>query len=264
LIGQTIARYRILEAIGSGAMGDVYKAQDTFLGRFAALKLIAERYLDNREALLRFEREARAAAALAHPNICALFDTGIWRERPYIAMEFLEGSTLAERMRAARLSPENALKIALPVAAALEAAHSAGIVHRDIKPANIFLTRQGQVKVLDFGLAKIRPGVTALTAAASEDAATVATFVTMPGTVLGTLAYMAPEQFRGDGVDGRADLYSLGVMIHELCTGRLPLNGVVTLDGQLGAVIARLVAPDPAARCATASELRRELDALAG
>ncbi len=264
VIGELVSKYRVLEEIGRGAMGEVYKAQDTYLGRFAALKLIAGKYLDNPEALRRFDRECRAASALAHPNICTAFDTGTWRGRPFLAMEFLEGGTLAQRMRAGPVPLAEALDIALAVTAALEAAHRAGIVHRDIKPANLFLTHRGRVKVLDFGLAKIRPQPLAVSGAAAEAAPTVATFATLPGTILGTLAYMAPEQVLGRAVDGRADLYSLGVVLHEMCTGTLPVRGapMAHLPGGLGAVAARLIAPDPGARYAGAAELRRALEGL--
>ena len=182
MIGEIVSKYRILEKIGRGAMGEVYKAQDTFLGRFAAVKLLAAQYLENREALQRFEREGRVLSALAHPNICTVFDTGTWRGRPFLAMEFLQGATLAERMRAGPIEPGEVLKVAIPVASALEAAHGAGIVHRDIKPANLFLTGRGQVKVLDFGLAKMRTRFLA-NAAAADDTATVVTFVTQPGMI---------------------------------------------------------------------------------
>ncbi len=265
MIGKLVSKYRILEEIGRGAMGAVYKAQDTFLGRYAALKLIAERSLDDREALQRFEREGRAASALSHPNICTVFDTGTWRGRSFLAMEFLQGATLAERMRAGVLGHEEALAIAIPVASALEAAHGAGIVHRDIKPANLFLTERGVVKVLDFGLAKVRRTSQAAIVAVSEDAPTVATFVTMPGAMLGTLAYMAPEQVLGSDVDGRADLYSLGVVLYEMCTGRLPVRGkpMSPVGGGLGTVIANLIAPDRAARFASAGDVRHVLERLA-
>ena len=266
MIGETVSKYRVIEEIGSGSMGTVYKAQDTFLGRFAALKVIGEKCLDNREAVYRFEREGRAASALAHPNICTVFDTGQWRDRPYMAMEFLEGATLAARMRAGRMPSADVLRIAIPAASALDAAHRAGIFHRDIKPANLFLTSTGRLKVLDFGLAKIRRQPVAVSAGAGGEAATVATFVTTPGTILGTLAYMAPEQVLGGEVDGRADLYSLGVVLYAMCTGALPGRGtsMAPLPAGLGAVVARLTASDRGARYSTAAELRRELERLSG
>jgi serine/threonine protein kinase len=261
VIGEVVARYRILEEIGRGSMGMVYKAQDTFLGRFAALKLIAEKYLEDREALIRFEREGHAASSLVHPNICTVFETGQWRNRPYLAMELLQGAPLSERLRAGPMAIGELLSIAIPVTSALEAAHKLAIVHRDIKPANLFLTSRGQVKILDFGLAKIRRRHLA---PLGDDMATVATFVTMPGTMLGTYAYMAPEQVLGEAVDGRADLYSLGVVLYEMATGTLPVRGapMALLPGGLGPVIARLIAPDRHARYRGAGELREALEHL--
>ena len=229
--------------LGSGAMGVVYKAVDLYLGRFAALKLIVEKYARNREAVLRFEREGRAASALVHPNICTVFDIGDWQGRPYLAMEFLEGATLEQRMKSGPMAPPELLTVAGAVAAALDAAHGAGIVHRDIKPANIFLTSRGQVKVLDFGLAKMRRQTPSQPI--GDSTATVATLMTLPGTLLGTLAYMAPEQFRGEDVDGRADLFSLGVLMYEALHGALPKRGAVPSGDELARVIARLVAPRP-------------------
>lgn len=242
-------------------MGTVYKARDLTLDRPVALKLLAEKYVNNWEMAARFEREVRAASALAHPNVCAIYDSGKWQGRPYLVMELLEGKTLEERMGTARLTLPQVLRIAIPVAAALEVAHKAGIIHRDVKPGNIFLTSQGVVKMLDFGLAK----VTREAPAAGMDAPTVVTFVTSPGAVLGTFAYMSPEQVRGEMLDGRADLYSLGVMIHELCTGALPVQGVPSpaLPGELHPVLAKLIAPDRNQRYRDAGEARAELELLA-
>ncbi len=256
MAGELISKYRILGELGRGSMGTVYKAQDQYLGRLAALKLLSERYVDDREALRRFEREGRAASALAHPNICTVFDTGVWQGRPFLAMEFLEGMTLAERMKRGPLALAEVCCVAGSVASALAAAHAAGIVHRDIKPANLFLTSRGQVKVLDFGLAKMKRSH-AMTVGAPEETATVATFVTMPGTVLGTLAYMAPEQVLAQEVDGRADLYSLGVVLYEMCTGTLPVRGapLATLPGRLRPIVEKLIARDRNERYAGASEL---------
>jgi serine/threonine protein kinase len=261
VIGEVVARYRILEEIGRGSTGVVYKAQDTYMGRFAALKLIEEKYLEDREALIRFEREGRAASVLIHTNICSVFETGHWRNRPYIAMELLQGAPLSERIRAGPMAIAEVLGVAIPVVSALEVAHKLGIVHRDIKPANLFLTSRGQVKILDFGLAKFRRrGFTPL----GDDSVTVATFVTMPGTMLGTYAYMSPEQVRGEAVDGRADLFSFGVVLHELSTGRLPAQGTPAagMDARLCAVIARLIAPDREARFRDAGEARMALEKL--
>lgn len=261
MVGQTISKYQVLAELGSGAMGTVYKAQDIYLKRFVAIKVLADKYLQNGEMAARFEREARAVSMLAHPNVCAIFESGKWQGRPFLVMEFLDGKTLEERMGTARLSAQQVLRVATPVASALEAAHKAGIIHRDIKPGNIFLTSQGAVKVLDFGLAK----VTREEPAMGVDAPTVVTFVTSPGAVLGTFAYMSPEQVRGEFLDGRADLYSLGVMIHELCTGALPVQGVVSpaLPKELEPVLSRLIAPDKNKRYRDAGEARAALESLA-
>jgi serine/threonine protein kinase len=261
LIGEVVAKYRILEEIGRGSTGVVYKAQDTFLGRLAALKLIAEEFLEDREALIRLEREGRAASILVHPNVCTVFDTGRWRNRPYLAMELLQGVPLSQHMRTGPMGIAELLNVGISVASALEAAHKLGIVHRDIKPANLFLTTRGQVKVLDFGLAKLRRR---RLAPLGDNTATIATFVTMPGTILGTYAYMAPEQVRGETVDGRADLYSLGVVLYEMSTGSLPVSGtsMAPLPAGLGPVIGRLIAPDRDARYRDAAEARAALDNL--
>ena len=261
MIGEVVGKYRILAEIGSGSMGTVYKARDTFLGRPAALKLIDGKYLQDREALARFEREGHAASALIHPNICTVFDTGRWQGRPYLVMELLEGRSLAERMQAGRMENGELLSIAIPIAGGLEAAHKLGIVHRDIKPANLFVTTRGQAKILDFGLAKMRHR----SPAPDEEMATVVTFVTAPGTILGTYAYMAPEQVRGEAVDGRADLYSLGVVLYELSAGTLPLRGapMAPLAEGLGAVIGRLIAAERNLRYRDAGELRAALGKLA-
>ncbi len=261
MIGETFAKYRLLEEIGRGAMGRVYKAQDSYLGRVVALKLIADQYLQDREALMRFERESQAAAALAHPNICTVFESGHWRGIPFLAMEFLEGVTLAQRLQAGRLNTTELLNMAVPVASALAGAHAIGVIHRDIKPANLFLTRRGQVKVLDFGLAKIKARVRTAVAA---DMPTMATFATLPGTVLGTLAYMAPEQFRGEFVDARADLYSFGVVLHEALTGTLPVHGAwaTGLTKELAPIVRKLIELDARARYQAAVEVLADLRGL--
>jgi serine/threonine protein kinase len=239
-------------------MGTVYRAQDTQTGRLVALKVLAERFLQNMEVVARFEREVRAASMLQHPNICTTFDSGRYERRPYMAMELLNGKTLDERMKNIRLPAKHALTIAIPVASALEAAHNAGIIHRDIKPANIFLTSEGVVKVLDFGLAKI----TAPKAPAA-DSATVVTFVTMPGAILGTLAYMAPEQVRGELLDGRADLYSLGAMLYEMCTGTLPIRGAPSgVPVPLRDIVEKLLAEDRKDRYRNAAEVIRVLEGV--
>jgi serine/threonine protein kinase len=263
MVGQVVGQYRILERVGSGAMGAVHRAEDLSRNRTVAIKFLSDQYLHDHAALARFEREGRACMALEHPNICAIFDMGKWQGRPFLVMELLVGTTLADRMKTGRIRPEGVAVIGIPVLNALEAAHAKGIVHRDIKPANLFLTKGGQVKVLDFGLAKMRPSWTAAGAGA-QDAATVVTFVTMPATLLGTLGYMAPEQVRGEPLDGRADLYSFGIVMFEALTGTLPIRGGGTakLPDPLGPFLARLIEPDRTARFGSAAEARDALIAL--
>lgn len=262
MVGEFVSQYRVLEPVGSGAMGTVYRAEDTAAKRLVALKVLSEKYSHDGEMLARFDREGRACMSLHHPNICAVYAVGKWEGRPYLVMELLEGTTLADRMKTGRMRPEGVAVIGIPLLSALEAAHSFGIVHRDLKPANLFLTRSGQVKVLDFGLAKIRTA--AANSATNATDATVVTFVTMPGTLLGTLAYMAPEQVRGELLDGRADLYSFGVLLYEALTGVLPIRGAgqPSLPAPVGQFIERLIHPDRDARFHSAAEAREALQSL--
>ena len=260
MTGRTFSGYLILDPIGRGAFGEVYQARDTRFGRMVAIKFLPEQYLDSYEARARFEREGRAASALSHSNICAVYDAGQWEGRPFIAMELLEGCTLKEKMRAGLVPRDEMVEIAYQVAGGLEAAHERGILHRDVKPSNIFLTARRRVKLLDFGLAKMLGGKPVQIAAG---AATVAmSFATLPGTTLGTLAYMAPEQARGEAVDRRADLFSLGVVVYEAITGRLPAPDAAGLDAALHTVVRKLVAPDRQARYANATQLRADLQPL--
>lgn len=263
MVGQVLGQYRILERIGSGAMSSVYRAEDLAQNRTVAVKVLSDKYLHDREGLSRFEREGRACLSLAHPNICAVFDMGKWQGRPFLVMEWLVGTTLADRMKTGRIRPEGVAVIGIPVLNALDAAHAKGIVHRDIKPANLFLTKGGQVKVLDFGLAKVRTPWAAARGGA-DSTATVITFVTMPGTLLGTLGYMAPEQVRGEPLDGRADLYSFGIVMFEALTGSLPIRGggPAPLPDPLGRFLARLIEPDRSARFGSAAEAHDALIAL--
>src|SRR5215469_13331684 len=289
LIGRTVSHYRILEKIGGGGMGVVYKAEDTQLGRLVALKFLSETLAGDTAALQRFQREARLASAPDHPNICTIYEIAEHAGLPFIAMQYLEGETLEQRIASKPLPIAQVVTFGIQIADALEAAHSMGIIHRDIKPSNIYVTKRGDPKILDFGVAKLTRDLRSGSADGCKAPTTVDALFTTPGAQIGTFAYMSPEQERGEELDARSDLFSFGLLLYDMATGwhsfsdkvaaviqdavgsRAVVRTAPSVPPGLASIIAKATQVDRELRYQTAAEmsadlkrLKRELDSAVG
>src|SRR5581483_364512 len=268
--GQTLSHYRIVGKLGGGGMGIVYRAEDLDLGRSVALKFLTPELAGDAGALERFRREARAASSLNHPNICTIYEIGRDMGYTFIAMELLSGATLKDRLVEGPMRPEEIRAIALEITSALDAAHRAGIVHRDIKPANIFITADGRTKILDFGVAKVSTAV-----GDDDETGTMERSLTGAGRIVGTITHMSPEQIRAQPLDGRTDIFSLGVVLYEMATGKLPFEGasvgavldvilnrtpdLTIVPSGLADIVRRCLEKDRHARYGSAADLARDL-----